>query len=230
MERLVESELLDTLPPRDSGARRSRADLQRINWLLGHVGVLERLLQWAERPDRIVELGAGDGTFLLRLSRRLSPRWGRMKVVLVDQHDLLTGETREGFLQLGWNVEATQADVFDWLARENDGARTVLIANLFLHHFCGGQLRALFRTASRKCLLFAASEPRRMALALTASRLLGLIGCNGVTRHDAPASVRAGFAARELSSLWPSGDGWHLREGPAGLFSHCFLARRSGEP
>jgi hypothetical protein len=52
-----------------------------------------------------------------------------------------------------------------------------------------------------------------------------LIGCNAVTRHDAAASVRAGFAGRELSALWPARPGWRLREGRAGLFSHLFVAR-----
>jgi hypothetical protein len=76
--------------------------------------------------------------------------------------------------------------------------------------------------------LFIACEPRRSAPALAASRLVGLIGCNGVTRHDAVASVRAGFTGSELSALWPAGPGWKLHEGAAGLFSHRFMARRNG--
>jgi hypothetical protein len=47
-----------------------------------------------------------------------------------------------------------------------------------------------------------------------------------VTRHDAVVSVRAGFADRELSALWPSGMTWTLRERARGLFSHCFVASR----
>jgi hypothetical protein len=77
--------------------------------------------------------------------------------------------------------------------------------------------------------VFVACEPRRSALALGASRLVGLIGCNEVTRYDAPISVRAGFAGRELSGLWPAGGAWQLREGARGLFSHCFVAGRHEE-
>jgi len=58
------------------------------------------------------------------------------------------------------------------------------------------------------------------------SRLLRLIGCNRVTRHDAPISVRAGFTGQELSQLWPAGQGWLLEERPAGWFSHLFIAQR----
>ena len=226
MERLVETEWLDTLSPRDSCAARSRSDIRRVNWLMGNVDVLERLLQGARGSCRIVDLGAGDGTFLLRLARRLAPCWGRTEAVLVDRHDLLCAQTRAGFLELGWTVESVQADAFDWLAGQGTGAGTVLIANLFLHHFSEEQLRSLFEMASSRCIVFAACEPRRKAIALTASRLLGLIGCNAVTRHDGPASVRAGFAATELSALWPQGSDWELREDPAGWFGHCFLARR----
>jgi hypothetical protein len=47
-----------------------------------------------------------------------------------------------------------------------------------------------------------------------------------VTRHDAVISVRAGFAGRELSALWPDRDRWLVIEGPAGRFSHRFVAQR----
>jgi hypothetical protein len=56
--------------------------------------------------------------------------------------------------------------------------------------------------------------------------MLGLIGANAVTRHDAAVSVRAGFQGGELSALWPADPRWRLRECRAGLFSHLFLAQR----
>jgi hypothetical protein len=49
-----------------------------------------------------------------------------------------------------------------------------------------------------------------------------------VTRHDAEASVRAGFCGRELSELWPKSDAWVLTERAAWPFSHLFVARRDG--
>jgi hypothetical protein len=48
-----------------------------------------------------------------------------------------------------------------------------------------------------------------------------------VTRHDAPASVRAGFAGLELSALWPNEGRWELHESTR-LFAHCFVARKRG--
>jgi hypothetical protein len=75
--------------------------------------------------------------------------------------------------------------------------------------------------------LFVACEPRRSSMALAGSRLLGFIGCNDVTRHDAVVSVRAGFSDGELSDAWPAGPGWSLEERPAPPFSHLFVARRN---
>ena len=123
------------------------------------------------------------------------------------------------------SVESVTNDVFAWLEQP---IRTVdvMLANLFLHHFPEKSLRALLRLAAARTNWFIACEPRRSLSALTASRLLGFIGCNSVTQHDAVVSVRAGFAGHELSALWPAVAGWRLSERPAGRFSHCFVAQR----
>jgi hypothetical protein len=55
---------------------------------------------------------------------------------------------------------------------------------------------------------------------------LPLIGCNAVTRHDAAASIRAGFAGGELSALWPGAETWRIDERKCGFSSHCFMASR----
>ena len=117
------------------------------------------------------------------------------------------------------------ADVFDWLAEEQ-ASYDAIVANLFLHHFEPPQLAKLFALAARRTPLFVACEPRRARLPLIASRLVGLLGCNDVTRHDAVLSVRAGFSGKELSELWPADGRWQLEETSAGLFSHFSLRRR----
>ena len=101
-----------------------------------------------------------------------------------------------------------------------------MMANLFLHHFPEANWRGCCaRRRSRPGYSSPSSRAARRE-ALLFSRLLWLIGCNQVTRHDAPVSVRAGFAGCELSRLWPAGRGWTLQERPAGWFSHLFIAQR----
>jgi hypothetical protein len=234
MYRIIEPELLDILPVVDQRAIGSRADLRRLNFIMGHVGILSRAARsrlvessFRSQPLRMVELGAGDGTFLLRLAHRLAAMGVKAQATLLDRQNLVSAETGRAFSALSWSVESVTEDVFDWMEQPFP-AVDMMFANLFLHHFSNSSLRELLRQAAERTNLFIACEPRRSFLGLTVSRWLGLLGCNDVTRHDAVVSVRAGFADHELSTLWPADDKWMLREQSAGLFSHCFIAKRNG--
>jgi len=176
--------------------------------------------------ERIVEIGAGDGGFSLGVARRLAPRFPGVNITLVDRQDIVSEETRRRFRDLGWSCEVARADVFDWLSRSYLQSGDFIVANLFLHHFSEVRLRTLLSLVAEGAECVTACEPRRSRLVLAASRSLGLIGCNAVTRHDAVTSVRAGFQGEELSNLWPPSGGWFLEERKAGLFSHLFEARR----
>jgi hypothetical protein len=227
MKRTVEPEWLDELPPNDPRAVGSRRDLQRLNRIMGHAGTLSSLLHARKNrpaPKRIVELGSGDGTLMLKLARRLAPAWQQVEVVLLDGKDAVADDTRRRIEALGWKIEIVAADVFEFLKKPANPPADLMLANLFLHHFSEPQLEMLFRLAAARTKLFAACEPRRALVPLVFSRLVAFIGCNAVTRRDAPLSVRAGFAGRELSALWPADYCWQLREGAAHLFTHTFFA------
>jgi SAM-dependent methyltransferase len=232
MDRILKPELLDSLPSLDQRAVGSRADLRRLNFVMGHAGILARAsrrqlseISFRARPLRLVELGAGDGTFLLRLARRWAALGVKVEATLLDRQNIVAAETRRAFAALRWSVESVAKDVFDWLDQPFPRVDMVF-ANLFLHHFPEPNLAAMLRRAAARTNLFIACEPRRSQSALIAALLLPFMGCNAVTRHDAPASVRAGFAGRELSALWPADIEWESSEQPVGLFSHCFIARR----
>jgi hypothetical protein len=229
MERCIKPELLDELLPEDPLAVRSRKDLLRVNAWMGNCGLMARVLRSTcpgPKARRLVDLGAGDGKLLLCVARRLSADWQGTSAVLLDRRNVVSPETHHAFADLGWSTAALETDALDWLRQPAAPAWDTMVANLFLHHFPAAQLAELLRTAASLAQVFVALEPRRSACGLFFSRLLGLIGCNRVTRHDAPISVRAGFTGQELSELWPTGPGWSLRERPAGWFSHLFIARR----
>jgi Methyltransferase domain len=234
MRREVERELLDELPADDRRAIRARRDLRRVNAWMGHARIMARALAptFGDRsPRSIVELGAGDGTLLLRLAKTIEPRWKPVHVLLVDRQHLLSPRTQAEFEALSWHVESVQMDVFDWLkCADGRGERSdVVLASLFLHHFAQGDLRTLFAHAARQTGFFMACEPSRDTVSLRAAELLWFIGCGDVARHDARISVKAGFAGNELSALWPAAAGWRLTERSAGPFSHCFVAQRDAE-
>ncbi len=224
--RRVEPEILDALSPDDPRAIASRRDLRRINALTFQAGIMTRLLKrhLIRPPRRILEVGAGDGAFMLAVGRKLATRWPEVELTLLDRADLIASARIKEFLQLGWRAEAVTADVFEWLDRAGHRRFDLITANLFLHHFDDAALTRLFAGLRPLTAVFAATEPRRGPVALATSRLLWAIGANDVTLHDAPASVRAGFRGTELSKLWPGGPESSIEEREIGPFTHVFAA------
>jgi hypothetical protein len=230
--RIVLPELLDDLPPADPRATRSRRDLQRVHRAMGTVSILRGAiagLRLAVQPTHILELGAGDGTVMLRLARALKPRWFDVSLTLLDRHDLLSDATREAYRRLGWHVAVLRADALSW-ARECPSQHYDLsVATLFLHHFDTEALGVLLPAIASCSNAFVACEPRRDLTARIGSRLVGLLGTNQVTRADAVTSVAAGFVGDELTSVWPRAPGeWRIEESLAAPFTHRFTAVRAG--
>ena len=225
MNRLVQPELLDELPPDDPRATRSRRDLRRVNaWMRNPAimaGALRKNLD-GRAPRNFTELGAGDGHFSLRVAQRLSPHWPGVNATLLDRQNIVSTEMLAAFSRLGWRAENVVADVFDW----PEATREVVVANLFLHHFDDGRLAELLQAVSERAGLFMAVEPHRFRCPFLCGQLLRLIGCGEVTRHDAAVSIRAGFLGSELLTLWPDKRNWRLTERRAGLFSHLFVAKK----
>jgi hypothetical protein len=225
MKRLLEAELLDHLPADDPAAVASRRDLARINLAMRQPAIMASALCRFPPPRLLFDLGGGDGRFLLRVARQL-PEWRCVTAVIADRQAILADDVRGAFAPLGWRCELRQGDIFQLLETLEDGA--LLMANLFLHHLDEDGLRRLFALAAGRAMGLIACEPHRSRLSLAGSHMVAALGANHVSRHDAVASVRAGFRGRELSALWPKAPGWSLRESRALPFSHLFTARRHG--
>jgi hypothetical protein len=231
LARRVEPELLDSLPADDPRAARSRNDLRRINRIMGTCGLIARALDPLVRASdspRIVELGAGDGSLMLRIAKLRARRWPKLQVGLLDMQPVVRTETLTGYHEAGWDARILRADVFDWLARNDAGDGAIVVANLFVHHFDDERLRALFSGVALRASAFVCCEPRRNRFAYGSSAMMWAIGCNGVTVHDGMLSVRAGFNNDELSTAWPDRSAWELSEERVGPFVHRFVAVRKG--
>jgi hypothetical protein len=229
IERVVEPELLDVLPPQDQRALRSRNDLIRLNHWMNHSRILARALSEnfkETNAPRIAELGAGDGHFLLSVARLLKPQWPKANVTLIDRLDTVGPKVRESLNNLGWQARMEIAEIFEWLRQSPPGSQDIVITNLFLHQFQAEDLAEMLRLVSRSTNLVITLEPRRSWLPRLCGHLLWAIGCSPVTRHDANVSIRAGFLENELSAIWPDKKEWDLEERPVGLFTHLFIARR----
>jgi hypothetical protein len=230
MSRSVSAEELDGLSPEDPRALRSRRDLKRIHRVMRSVSILRGALarlRCTVPPRRIIELGSGDGSLLLRLARSVDPPWRDVELTLLDREPAIAPETLSGFDRLGWRAHVSCEDALTWADDGAHRAYDVCITTLFLHHFEQGSLRRLLAGIAARCQALVAIEPRRSRLAWYGSHLVGLLGANAVTRGDAVKSVEAGFRDQELSTVWPGCDGrWVTQEFAAWPFSHCFLAQR----
>ena len=159
MERCIEPEWLDKLPPADPLAIRSRKDLLRVNAWMGNCGMMTRALgsTGPGPPFRhLIDLGAGDGRFLLSVARRLSAEWQGTTAVLLDRRNVVSPETSDAFAELGWRTAALETDALGWLRQPAARAWDTMLANLFLHHFPTAQLTELLRAAASVARAFIA--------------------------------------------------------------------------
>lgn len=132
----------------------------------------------------LLELGAGDGRLLKRLH-------GILPEAIITGLDL---SARPEGLPSG--IRWIRGNFLETLT---DATADACIGNLILHHFDSEALRTLGgKLQEFRMLLF--SEPLRKRLPMRLARMvLPLAG--EVTRHDMPASIRAGFLKGELPLL-----------------------------
>jgi len=228
--RRLEPELLDGMAADDPRAIRVRRDLRLVNAFMRNTHCMASALRKnaaGRRPHTIVDLGSGDGRFMLKVAQQLAKCWPGVRIILLDQQNIVNDATRQGFATLNWSVETVCADVFDFLIDTRAQSVDVVTSNLFLHHFDDERLARLLAAAADAAWLVVACEPRRSKFVVRASRLLWMVGCSRETVHDAVVSARAGFTAEELGALWPSREHWELNEQSAAIFTHCFAARRA---
>ena len=214
-QRLLVPELLDAMNPSDPRAIRSRMDLRLINAFLGNERwITAQCRHRSSSTSRIAELGAGEGHLLKRL------------------HHALPGATVTG-LDLRARPDGLPSGIHwitgDFLetrgADESSAWAEVCVGNLILHHFDSDQLRFLGGRL-QQCRLLVFCEPLRKALPMMLARMaLPLAG--EVTRHDMPASIRAGFLTGELPSLLGlDRDRWDVEEIESGRGSLRLIASR----
>lgn len=212
MQRTLQPELLDSLPPDHPAARHNRRDLRIINQLMRNHRWLEDTLASLLRPDdRVLEIGAGTGELGRRLSRR---------GIAVDGLDLWPRPS-------DWPAGAAwhRADLRRF---SGYGDYTVVIGNLIFHQFSAEELAGLGCELRRSVRLIAASEPERRRLSQVLYRVAApLLGANYVSRHDGHVSIAAGFRDDELPrALGLAATEWEFRRTSTVLGAHRLVAVR----
>jgi hypothetical protein len=186
MQRNLEPEILDSLPPDHPDALHNRRDLRLINRLLGHHRWFARVLPGLIIPgERALELGAGTGELGLRLAQR---------GVAVDGLDVWPRPP-------AW-PPACAWHVADLRTFAGYGHYAAVLGNLIFHQFSASELRLLGETLRQTSRIVIACEPARRRRSQILFRFIApLFGANYVSLHDAHVSIAAGFQGDELSSL-----------------------------
>ena len=196
LPRVVTPEILDTLSTTDPRARRSRWDLRIVDLFMGNSRWIIRCILRAPHQTRVVEIGAGDGR-LSALLRKLRPDLRITGLDLAERPGNLDAE-----------IDWKQGDFFKTLPDFRGG---ICIGSLVLHHFKNSELAQLGERLSQFDRLFFC-EPLRSRLPLWMSMFASPFA-GEVTRHDMPASIRAGFRPGELPAILNFDPGhWASRE------------------
>ena len=209
--RVLTPEILDNLDPADPRAIRSRRDLRLINGFLGNSHwILGELRKQSPLHEGIVELGAGDGALCRAMHRALPST----PVIGLDFTTRPHG--------LPSKIQWLSGDFFETLSHVQG---STCIGSLILHHFSQEMLRNLGERLQRFSLLVFC-EPLRGTLPLALARLASPF-TGDVTRHDMPASIRAGFRIGELPDLLGLDTAaWHIRESLVSRGSLRMIASR----
>ena len=197
MNRILTAELLDHLDPADPRAVRSRRDLRMLDGFLGNSRwILRCLKHFCGQPGGVVELGSGEG----QLCRRIRTLYPTCDITGLDRISRPEG--------LPPSIRWVSGDFLETLLTvEAD----VCCGSLILHHFDTPDLQRIGREFRRFPLLLF-TEPHRGSLPL---RMAGLASpfAGEVTRHDMPASIRAGLRKGELAPLLGLDPArWEIRE------------------
>ena len=213
-ERVIQPELLDTLPQDDPHAIRAREEMVMVNGIMGNHRWIERMIhRHREVGWRITELGAGDGTLSLRLLES-----GCGTEATLHAFDLAPRPKL-------WPKAAhwTCGDVLAQALPETE----IVIANLFLHHFTQEQLLLIGSQLSPATRLIVAAEPARRWIYSVLGRLFCEVAeLNHVQRFDMQASIRAGFHGQELQQALGLGHEWQVDAHEHPMGSYRFMAWR----
>lgn len=212
MQRTLQPELLDSLPPDHPDALHNRRDLRLTNAIVGNHRWFARTLPSLLRPgETALELGAGTGELGLKLAQC---------GVSVAGLDL-------------WPRPAAWPDRNAWHVddlRTFDGydRYALVFGNLIFHQFSDPDLAALGARLRANARVIIACEPARRRISQILFRTLGpLLGANYVSLHDAHVSIAAGFRGDELPrALGLTADEWDIRCGTTALGVYRMLAVR----
>ena len=195
MRRVVRPEILDTGGASEQQIRESLADLAFINRWFGGLHTSESLLgRILQRIDSkhltMLDVGGASGDSADQLQHRLRSRGVRLQYTILDRQAAHLNGT-------GWRVKGDALSL-----PFCDGAFDVVTCSLLAHHLEPSDIRQFAEEALRVSrVAFLINDLRRSAFHLALVYGGYLFYRSGVTRHDAPVSVRRSYTVAEMRTM-----------------------------
>jgi ubiquinone/menaquinone biosynthesis C-methylase UbiE len=219
VERVLVGELMDDPGVDPAELARALAYIRGVNRLLfGTRACLHHLERWSRRwpkdaEIRVLDVGTGSADIPLAIVRWARERGRRVHITAIDNHektlDVARGRVREAGAEGA--IELLSADALTLEARFAPGSFDYAHAGLFLHHLqtpdAGRVLGAMHRLSRRGVIWNDLVRSRWGAVAVHAI----LVGQPRMVKHDAVASVRAGFTRAEAERMARDVGAPHLR-------------------
>jgi predicted O-methyltransferase YrrM len=226
-QRATEPELLDRLDTAGREVERSLWFCAVANRYFGGTRVARKLLRTelarlpGDRPLRVLDIGAGDASITLALSRWAAGQGREIRFVCLERHPHAARLAREAVAAANDSrVRVIEGDV---LTHQPDQPYDYALGSLFFHHLADDELVAMLerlRTFVRRGVLV--NDLRRCG---SCYRLWHAISWlfTPVVRHDLLLSIRRGFRPSELRRVLGRVNG-----GVSVSVTRCWFCRLAG--
>lgn len=220
IHRLVQPEILDSLPQDHPDALKNRRDIALLNSLMRNYRWLTHALSREILPDeRLLELAAGTGD-LARCVWATVPKINPSRYTALDLWQK----------PLNWPADA-RWETADLLEYDGYAEHPVITGNLILHQFDDATLSEKIapRLQSARLLIF--NEPVRRKRHIWQLRAAFALGLNHVSRHDGRVSIQGGFVGNELPELLSlAPEKWDVSVEMTFLGAYRLIAKRRHQP
>jgi len=204
-QRATEPELLDRPGIRGRQVARSLRVCRMINRFLGGARVVRKFLEAeltrapAGGPLRVLDIGSGDGSIPLAVSRWAQRNGHSVEFTCLEHNPHAARLARQAILAANDSrVRVIEGDVF---THQPDEPYDCVIGSLFFHHLGDEEMLALLarlRTFVRRSALV--NDLARCAVCYYGTAAASLLFSSTI-RHDALLSIRRGFRPGKLLRL-----------------------------
>jgi len=204
-QRATEPELLDRRDTDAPEVARSLRFCAMVNRFMGGTRVVRKFLQAelarasADRPLRVLDIGASDANIALAVSRWAARSGRNVEFICLEHNPHAARVARQAVLAANDSrVEVVEGDIF---THQPDEPYDCAIGSMFFHHLTDEEILALIerlRTFVRRSVLV--NDLRRCVVSYRKLVAISWLLAPAV-RHDALLSIRRGFKTWELRRL-----------------------------